>query len=100
MVEISIYYVSIITGLCFFFVLLFLWQLNKNHLLTKKNIDLKWDIQRKDHDIRALEARIKDRPQTIELKEFLADMLSGEGLIAVSRVDSSHLFSFSPRERN
>jgi len=40
-----------------------------------------------------------NKSQSIELKEFLADLMVGEGLIAVTRVDPNHLFTFSPKDQ-
>jgi hypothetical protein len=39
-----------------------------------------------------------DRPKSIELKEFLRDLMSGEALVSVARVDSNDLFTLSPRD--
>ena len=50
------------------------------------------------HKITA-ELRSAPRPQSIELKEFLADMMVGEALIAVSRIDPNNLYIHSPRDK-
>lgn len=44
-------------------------------------------------------AKGKERPQSIELREFLADLTQGVGMVKVSRVDPESLFVWSPRAR-
>ena len=41
----------------------------------------------------------QERPKSIELQEFLTDLLQGDALISVQRVDNSNLFMYSPREK-
>lgn len=41
--------------------------------------------------------KIKDRPQSVELKEFIQDLLMGDGLVKISRVDSANVVLRSPR---
>lgn len=49
--------------------------------------------------IEKLKKDISQREQSIELKEFLSDLLSGDGLISISRVDPTNVFLYSPRDK-
>jgi len=37
------------------------------------------------------------KPQSLELQEFLGDLLSGPGIVAVSRIDPSNILLRSPK---
>ena len=43
---------------------------------------------------------VKARPESVELKEFLFDLLSGDGLIQVKRIATSDVVLRSPRGRS
>lgn len=42
---------------------------------------------------------IKTRPESLELREFLADMLGGRALLRIERVDGANLFIQDPGGR-
>ena len=44
-----------------------------------------------------LKKKIKTRPESLELTEFIHDLTQGSALIKCTRVDSSALFLRSPR---
>lgn len=44
-----------------------------------------------------LKTKSKGAPKSMELKEFLSDLASGDGLIRVTRVDPSDVLIRSPR---
>lgn len=44
------------------------------------------------------ELKKKPTAQTVELQAFLGDLMTGEGLVSVNRVDPNHLFTYSPRD--
>jgi len=39
------------------------------------------------------------KPQSIELREFLADLLSGPAMLAIARVDTSNVLLRSPKSK-
>jgi integral membrane sensor domain MASE1 len=41
--------------------------------------------------------KLKTRPQSVELREFLADVMQGAGMVKVSMVDPDRLMVWSPR---
>lgn len=51
------------------------------------------------HQISSFPALKESRQKSIELHEFLSDMLAGDGLIAVNRVDPNNLYTVSPRDK-
>lgn len=40
----------------------------------------------------------KTRPQSVELQEFLADLLSGPAIVAVGRIDPNSILMRSPKK--
>lgn len=44
-------------------------------------------------------SKVKARPQSVELREFLADLTQSTGMVKVTRVDPESLFVWSPRVR-
>jgi len=96
-------------------IIIFIWSRelssSKNHLLVENRQNLErlkkkhFECEQKSKKILDLEAELlkerkkkESRSQSVELKEFLTDLLSGESLIAVSRVDSNNLFTVSPKD--
>lgn len=49
--------------------------------------------------INSLKKDQKQRENSIELKEFLADLLAGEALVSICRVDPSNVFLYSPKDK-
>lgn len=107
-VTISLAVSFILNGLLtilYFFTYKELKQSEKNHRLdvdegNKQISDLHITNLEFKQKINELENQPKkERQQSIELREFLSDLLVGEGLIAVSRVDPNHLFSYSPKDK-
>jgi len=49
--------------------------------------------------IKTLKKKIKQKPASIELREFLADLAAGEALISIQRVNPDHLFTYSPKDK-
>lgn len=43
--------------------------------------------------------KVKERPKSVELKEFLGDLMRGDALISVHRIDGADMFSFSPKDK-
>lgn len=43
--------------------------------------------------------RNKDAPKSYELREFIADLMQGDALVRVTRVDPADVLLRSPRER-
>jgi hypothetical protein len=46
-----------------------------------------------------LKQTIKDRAPSLELDEFVADLLNGAGVVKISRVNPHDIFLRSPRAR-
>lgn len=46
-----------------------------------------------------LKKQIKDRSPSLELDEFVADLLNGSGVVKISRVNPHDIFLRSPRAR-
>lgn len=44
-------------------------------------------------------SRKRARPQSVELQEFLADLLSGPAIVAVGRIDPANILLRSPKQR-
>lgn len=42
--------------------------------------------------------KTKSRPQSVELKEFLADLMTGAGIVAVGRIDPTNILLRSPKK--
>ena len=49
--------------------------------------------------IRSLKNKMKHKPASLELREFLADLAGGEALISIQRVNPDHLFTYSPKDK-
>lgn len=71
---------------------LFFFLQNKyhSHLKIKNNLihELQLELEKKSK-----------RTQSIELQEFLADLLTGPALLAVARMDPSNILLRSPKQR-
>ena len=48
------------------------------------------------YQYRANKANLKKRPESLELREFLADLMVGRALLKIERVDGSNLFIQDP----
>jgi len=90
-----------LSGLYLFFKINYLKRCNDDLLRENNHITsfYKKKIGELEKEKETLASDTKIRPQSIELKEFLGDLLTGDALIGVHRINSDHLFTFSPREK-
>lgn len=49
--------------------------------------------------IRALKKQLQKKTPSLELREFIADLATGEALISIQRVNPDHLFTYSPKDK-
>lgn len=98
MMVISLF-ASLIFSVVLFFKLKFLTQQYEFRFQAKDNeIDkFKAEILKVKAD--AADAKLK-RSESVELKEFIADLASGGGMLAVKRMDPNDIFMRSPKIRN
>lgn len=83
-----------------FFLALLVHLIKRNKYLEKDANDLRdlYNHTKKLYD--NLLSSQKNRPKAVELQEFLIDLLQGDALVSVHRVDNSNLFMYSPRDKN
>lgn len=51
------------------------------------------------YHLKAAKSLLKDRQPSIELDEFIADLLNGNGIVKITRINPHDIFLRSPRAR-